>query len=243
MAAVLAAGAGAALSHLSAAALWEIWRRRTFDADVVSPRRRRPETGIRLRWCRRLDRRDVTVHAGIPVTTVARTLIDLSSVLSAQQLANVIHEAAFRNRFDVDRTGEAMARANGRHDLDVLERAVALNAAGSAGTRSSLEDRFLALIRSAGLPEPLPNVGVQAGGRRIEVDFQWPDVRLCVEIEGDGHTRPTTRRDDEMRDSALRAAGHEVLRFSGHDVDKRPASVLARLASKCLRSARTESES
>src|SRR3954464_10382713 len=97
MAAVLAAGEGAALSHLSAAKLWNAWRRVVRGVDVLASGRRRVK-GVRVHICRRLDPRDVTEHRGIPVTTVPRTLVDLSAVLSAHQLANVIHEAAFRNR-------------------------------------------------------------------------------------------------------------------------------------------------
>jgi very-short-patch-repair endonuclease len=230
LAAVLAAGERAALSHLSAAALWELWRRPpTLHSDVVAPRRRRAGHGLRVHACRRLDPRDVTAFRGIPVTTVARTLVDLADVLDGPQLANVIHEAAFRKRFSVTATREAIARANGRHSLGVLVAALAAHAGGSAGTRSRLEDVFLALVRAGGLSEPLVNVRVPAGDRRIEVDFLWPELRLCVEIDGDGHTRPRTRREDDARDGALRAAGHEILRFTGDDVEQRPAWVLTRL--------------
>jgi hypothetical protein len=185
MAAVLAAGEGAALSHLRAALLWQIWRRRApGPIDVVTSRRKRGQRGVNIHFCRHLDPRDVTTHRGIPVTTVPRTLIDLTDSLTAHQLANVIHEAAFRKRFDASATRAAMARANGRHNLHVLDAALNAHAAGSAGTRSDLEDVFLALTRSAGLPDPLVNVGVQARGRRIEVDFHWPELKLCVEVDG-----------------------------------------------------------
>ena len=148
------------------------------------------------------------------MTTVARTLVDLSSALTAAQLANVIHEAAFRNRFDLAATHQAMARAAGRHELDVLAAALDAHVSGSAGTRSALEDRFLAQVGEAGLPDPLVNTRV-AG---IEVDFHWPDRRLCVEIDGPGHARPRTRKDDRARDAVLSAAGHQVIRLTGDDV-------------------------
>ncbi len=229
LAAVLAAGGGAALSHLSAAALWELVRRHQRQAHVLAPRGRRPVGAIQVHACRRLDPRDVTVFRGIPVTTVARTLVDLSDVLDAHQLANVIHEAAFRKRLSVAATWAAIGRANGRHNLDVLVAALEASSGGSAGTRSRLEDAFLALVRSGGVREPLVNVHVQAGDRRIEVDFHWPDLRLCVETDGDGHTRPRTRREDDSRDRALRAAGYEILRWTRDDLEQRAAWVLARL--------------
>jgi Protein of unknown function (DUF559) len=141
---------------------------------------------------------------------VPRTLVDLSDVLTPHQLANVIHEAAYRNLLDERAVRAAMTRANGRHKLHVLTKALVLNAAGSAGTRSELEDRFLALTSKSDLPEPLVNTRIQD----IEVDFHWPDQNLVVEVDGPGHTRPRTEHDDAHRDARLRAAGHTVLRIA-----------------------------
>jgi hypothetical protein len=143
------------------------------------------------------------------VTTVPRTLVDLSDVLTPHQLANVIHEAAFRNLFDEGAVHAAIDRANGRHNLHVLARALALNRAGSAGTRSELEDRFLALTSKSGLPEPLVNTHIE----ELEVDFHWPQLSLVVEVDGPGHTRPRSQREDRERDASLRAAGHTIVRI------------------------------
>jgi very-short-patch-repair endonuclease len=227
MAAVLMAGEGAALSHLSAAAFWQIWRGRPRGIEVVAPRRRRRRAGVQVHWCPSLDPRDTTVSRAIPVTTVARTLIDLTDKLDEHQLANVIHEAVFRGRFDLAATRAAMTRANGRPRLSVLYAALDAHAAGSAGTRSGLEDRFLALVREAGLPQPLVNVQVPTAVRRFEVDFHWPDQRLCVEVDGPGHARPRTRLEDQVRDELLRAAGQEVLRLTEDDLTPSVAAVLA----------------
>jgi Protein of unknown function (DUF559) len=212
MAAVLEAGEGAALSHLAAAKLWEIWRRRTTRIDVVSLRQSRLSY---VHWSRRLGLRDVTTRNGIPVTTVARTLVDLTDTLTAEQLANVIHEAAFRKRFSEAATRAAMERANGRRNLPLLSAALKAHAAGSAGTKSDLEDQFLARVRIAGGEEPLVNVHVEG----VEVDFHWPDRRLCVEVDGGGHARPRTRREDAERDARLRETGYEVLRLAPEDVE------------------------
>jgi hypothetical protein len=165
-----------------------LWRRRVTDIHVLAPREHRL-AGVRVRAYRRLDDRDVSVRPGIPVTTVPRTLVDLSDVLSAHQLANVIHEAAFRNLFDERAVHAALHRANGRHNLHVLTNALALNKAGSAGTRSELEDRFLALTSKSGLPEPLVNTHIE----ELEVDFHWPQLNLVVEVDGPGHTRPRSQ--------------------------------------------------
>jgi very-short-patch-repair endonuclease len=205
MAAILAAGEGAVLSHLSAAKHWNIWRRKTTGIDVLVPGNRRTRTGFRVHRARHLDPHDVTTHQGIPTTTVPRTLIDLAPTLTPHQLANIIHEAAFRNRFDDRATKMALARAPGR-DLTNLHAALQAHASGSAGTKSDLEDRFLATTTG----QPLVN-------HKIEVDFYWPDHNLVVEIDGPGHQRPRTKNEDAARDAALKAAGIEVVRIPSGD--------------------------
>jgi hypothetical protein len=226
LAAVLAAGERSALSHLHAAVLLQAWRRRLPPLiDVVTPSKRKP-VGVRVHECRRLDPRDVTVFRGIPVTTMARTLVDLADDLSAERLASVIHEAAFRDRFDPNATRAAMERANGRRRLGVLERALTLHAGGSAGTRSDAEDAFLSVIRASATPEPVVNGRVE----KLEVDFHWPDHRLCVEIDGPGHLRPLTLLGDKSRDHVLREAGWTVLRFTDRDLAQRPRRVAKQVA-------------
>ena len=217
IAAILACGPRAYLASLTAAVHLRLWRRRVTAIHVLAPRGRTPR-GVQARAYRRLDRRDVTVRGGIPVTTVPRTLVDLTDVLTAHQLANVIHEAAFRNLFDERAVRAAIHRANGRHNLHVLTKALELNAAGSAGTRSELEDRFLALTSRSDLPKPPVNTRVDD----FEVDFHWPQLNLIVEVDGPAHTRPRTRRDDQRRDARLRAAGHTVLRLTDELDDHRP---------------------
>jgi very-short-patch-repair endonuclease len=184
--------------------------------------RRRIE-GVRVHTVRSLDPRDVTTHKGIPVTTVHRTIVDLADERSPHELANVIHEAAFLGRFVEAAIRDSMARANGRHNFDVLEEAIALYKHGSAGAKSRAE---LALILEAsGLPEFHNNVHVED----IEVDFHWPELDLVVEIDGPGHGRPTTRREDKLKQRILEAAGYEVLRFKDTDPPERiVAAVSAR---------------
>ena len=113
-------------------------------------------------------------------------------------MANIIHEAAFRKLYDE----RAIRRTN-----PVLRTAIALHRTGSAGTRSGLEDRFLKLIRGAGLPEPIINTRHLG----FELDFRWPG--LNVEVDGDHHDRPRNRRDDRVQDAMMRANGFTVIRF------------------------------
>jgi very-short-patch-repair endonuclease len=223
MAGVLAGGDGAALADLCAAALMRITTWEPTEIEIVVPGHRRPQAGLRLRTCRNLDPRDITVVKGIPVTTVARVLVDLTEERDADDVAAVIHEAAYRGKFSLPATRAAMTRANGRHNLGVLEEALRLHLSGSAGTRSRLEKRFRRLVRGAGLPEPRINTIVNG----FEVDAYWPGV--CVEVDGLGHRRPRTQAEDRIRDAALSAAGYTLLRFTEDDVDFAPAKVLAAL--------------
>ena len=111
-AAVLACGDGSALSHVSCAQLRGVTRSRERLIHVVSPRRRKVP-GVRVHHCRSLSPRDITTRRGIPVTTFARMLIDLTDVQRADELANVIHEGAFHGMFSELATRDAMALATG----------------------------------------------------------------------------------------------------------------------------------
>jgi hypothetical protein len=207
LAAVLACGVGSALSHLAAAKLLQVSRFAAPLIAVVTASKRRPDRVEVHRGT--LHARDVTSERNIPVTCVARTLVDLTDVLTAHQLANVIHEAAFRGRFIESATRDAMARANGRRNLHVLEQAIALHRGGSAGTKSGLEDAFLARLPKWAAP-PRVNTSLLD----MEVDFHWPRERLVVEVDGSGHGRPRTQREDEARQRKLEEAGYAVLRVT-----------------------------
>jgi hypothetical protein len=232
LAAVFAGGDGAVLGHLSATTLILDQRRfRSEEPVILVPRRHRPVPGVVIHTCRRLDPRDVTTCRGIPVTTIARTLVDLTDSLTPHQLTFLIKEAAYWKRFDLAATRRAMTRANGRRKLHVLERAIELYLQGSAGTRSPHEDAFLALLPT-GVPEPLVNMRL-AG---FEVDFHWPDLRLAVEIDGGGHERPTARRRDARLDQALLDAEYTLLRFTDSELERSSADVVARVSSAWPRS-------
>jgi hypothetical protein len=221
LAGVLAGGSGAGLNRLAAAKLWEVSRFAAPLVEVVVPGQRRAQPGLRFHRANDLDPRDVTSHRRIPVTTMHRTHVDLADVLTPHQLANVMHEAAYRGRFVEPAIRDAMARVRGRPRLWVVERALELHAAGSAGTRSGAEDAFLALV--AELPESLVNVSFEG----FERDFRWPERALVVEIDGPAHGRPHARLDDAGRDRTLRDAGYTVLRSTDEDVHQRPREVLS----------------
>jgi hypothetical protein len=226
MAAVLACGEGAALDDLSAAALFECSRWREEKPHAIVPRRHRAIAGITIHHGRDFD---VVERGGIPVVTVARMLVDLGATLTAHQLAWVINEAAFRRRFSLPATLRAMERANGHRGVGVLKRAIELFAAGSAGTKSALEDAFLALP----LPEPLVNMEHLG----YEVDFRWPEAKVVVEVDGN-HTRPKDHRNDRARDERLRADGYTVLRFAEPELPGAVSRLAPLLRATRLRAAR-----
>ena len=228
MAALLAAGAGSVLAGRCVAAHFGLVRRVPREADVLVPKPRKSQPGYRVRLCRNLDPRDIVVVDRVPCTTIARMLVDLTDEEGPDDLALLMHEAAFLRKFSVPATRAAMARATGRHNLGVLDEALRLHLSGSAGSRSRLEKRFRRLVAGAGHPEPQRNVVVNG----FEVDISWPG--LVVEIDGIGHEREFTQVDDRIRDAALRAAGFTVLRFREEDLNQRPGWVLAQLAAQEL---------
>jgi very-short-patch-repair endonuclease len=216
LAAVFAAGAGAALTALNGAALYVGSRFQPQGTTVAVPKRRRSQ-GFKL--IVGLQPRDIRMRNRIPVTSFERVLVDVP--LHPEQRANLIHEAAVRRRFSHAATRALMARTPGRHGR--LERAIAMHLAGSAGTRSDLEDRFMALVRVERLPEPVINTHIHG----VEVDFRWG--RLCVEIDGPNHLRPATRDKDAANAAILARNGLTVLRFTEAAIDREPRAVLDHL--------------
>jgi hypothetical protein len=147
--------------------------------------------------------------------------VDLADAQTPQELAAYMHEAAFLGRLVVPAIHDAMERANGRHNLHVLDEALAIHAAGGAGYRSKAEIAYHALMADT---EPLVNTKLLG----FEVDFQWPEHCLVIEVDGPHHQRPRVKRDDAARDRILRAAGYRVMRFTDEDVYERPDDIRRR---------------
>jgi very-short-patch-repair endonuclease len=200
MAAVLACGDGAVLSHRSAGALWRIVASPPSLTDVTVPgdagRKRR--RGLKLHRSTTLLPSHTTRRFGIPVTTPARTLEDLRRVLPDDQFAAAVREAEYLrlpigDRFETDRT------------------------------RSELEARFLALCRRHRVPAPEVNVRVGP----FRVDFLWPRQRLIVEVDGwDSHRTRSAFEADRARDADLTARGYAVLRFTWRQLAEDAATVV-----------------
>lgn len=228
LAAVLAVGPGTVLSHRDAAALHGM--RKTPEATRISvstPTHARTVEGVWVKGRRTLAEEDRAVVRAIPVTSPARTLVDLAPMLTAAQLQSTLGEADRRGLLDVEAVERALRRTKGRHGQGHRRVVAALDAHerhGAVLTRSELEERFLGLVIEAGLPRPQLN----APAAGFEVDALWPAARVVVELDGwrDHKERQAAARDRD-KTNKLQAAGYMALRFLHGDLVQRPAEVVA----------------
>ena len=230
MAAVLACGHGAVLSHGSAAALWGLLEEGSGTTEVTIPRvGARDIEGIRVRRSRRLGAEDVDSCARIPVTTPARTIVDVAGVVSARRLRRAVEQALVLKVFDLRAVNRTLDRANGVRGTATLRRLVANLAWEPPFTRSELERVFLELVRTADLPVPVVNGIVLT----YEVDFHWPAARLVVETDSRAfHAHALAFHDDRQRDLELELAGWHVLRVTWRQVLDEPERVVSLLRSQ-----------
>lgn len=224
MAAVLAGGEGAGLSHRSAAALWEIGEEKS-RIDISVRRRcelRRP--GVRFRGRPSLAPDDLVIREDIPVTSPVRTLVDLATELDVVALERAVNDADKRDLVDPETVREDLVRFGGdpgirplRHLLDKLFFRL---------SDSDLEIYFRRIVKGAKLPIPLTKQRVN----RFEVDFFWPDLGLVVETDGlRYHRTPSAQLRDARRDRAHVIAGMTPLRFTHYEVRYEPDRVRAAL--------------
>ncbi|MBV9810662.1 MAG: DUF559 domain-containing protein [Solirubrobacterales bacterium] len=221
MAAVLAYGPEAVLSHQTAAALWGIGQP-SWKIHVTTPHSKRSRRTVRAHTAV-LHPEDATIRDGIPVTSVARTILDLAGQLDHDRLTRVLEDADRAGLADLRALERAMARRPRARGTARLK-AVLAGYRGPADTRSELERNFRTLIARAGLPEPQYNVLV-AG---VLVDVFWPEWRLVVELDGrDYHIHNRAFERDRVRDATLQKADIRVLRVTRKRLDNEPAAVLA----------------
>jgi very-short-patch-repair endonuclease len=218
MAAVLACGEGAALSHFSAAVLWGMLNDGGGRIHVTAEsRRRRP--GLVLHEA--VLGGDIARRAGIPVTSPTRTLIDLADVAPRRTLERAIDEAEYLR---LDCTG--LRPRHGRRGAGVLASVIAVHAPGSSRTRSELEEMFIALCDTYKLPRPEVNVYIEG----YECDFVWREQRLIVETDGAAaHGTRRARQRDPLRDGDLMIAGWRVWRISYERLVREPDAIANQL--------------
>jgi hypothetical protein len=221
LAAVLACGDRALLSGRAAGHLLAILKGRAPPPEVTAPTERRIE-GIVTKRARR-GPRDATIWKGIPVTTVPRTLVDLSSLLSLKDLARACHEAGVKHGTTPRHVEAVLALRPSSHGSGKLRRV--LNGDVNV-TLSKLEQRFLERLEEAGLP--LPETNRAAGGRRV--DCRWPERRLTVELDSYRyHSSKHAWEQDRHREREAHARGDDFRRYTYDDVFEKPRLMLAEL--------------
>lgn len=226
MAASLACGPRAYLSHGSAAHLWGIrGSRRPHEVLRVSGHRK--PHGVWLHQTRSLPDEDATVKAGIPVTTIERTIMDMAGRLDERQLEHMIVNADRSGGLHWDDLQRVIEEGNGRKGLRRLRRVAMRIDPRAADAVSPLEVDFFSLCQKAGLPLPQVNVLVEGN----LVDFYWPAAKLIVETDGYAYhnDRAAFEKDHEVT-VALAATGYKVLRATYHMLKSDPRTFLALVA-------------
>jgi very-short-patch-repair endonuclease/phosphoribosylcarboxyaminoimidazole (NCAIR) mutase len=226
LAAVKACGEGAVLSGPAAAHLYGLVKRSAPIPHVSAPRKRRVR-GVVTKRSRELE---CTLHRGIPITTVARTLVDLASSLALSDLTLACHEAGVKYKTTPRQVEAVLARhptARGARDLRLV------TAGRAPVAQSVLERRFLALLRAHALPLPVTNK--PAGTFRV--DCRWPEYRLTVELDSYRfHNSRYSWEQDRRRERGACARGDDFRRYTYGDVQENPEPMLHEL-SACLRRA------
>lgn len=237
-AAVLAYGPDAVLSHQSAAVLWGLRRRQRGPIHVTAGRGRQ---GIRRRkgiWIHRgkLRSEETTVHEGMPVTTVARTLFDLAEVGPYEELKKTAEAADRRNLLRLGELEAVCERGRGRRALRPVRRLVVELRVPAEG-RSPLEIRFAEFLRRYGLPAPAQNVLVLG----YEVDALWPAAKFVVELDSWEHHRDRAAFErDRARDPELLLAGYRTIRITHRRLDSEAPAIAGQIRALLAQPAPTE---
>jgi very-short-patch-repair endonuclease len=226
MAAVLACGEGAVLSHRDAAMLWDLRETNRRAIDVTAP-------GVRRRSRPRIAFHGAALHAddcaevdGIPVTSVARTLLDLAEVVDSTQLRRAYEAAERRRLLDVNALKSLLDRSNGRRGVPALLALLDYDPAEATDSKSELESMFLDVVREAGLPLPQLNVLVEG----YLVDAYWPAARLVVELQSyEHHAHRQAFERDNSKLARLQVAGYAVLPLTYRKLRDERAAVVGAL--------------
>jgi very-short-patch-repair endonuclease/predicted transcriptional regulator of viral defense system len=232
-----AAAAGAFVSHHDAGRTWSFWRadrRQPGNQPVhvlVPGLARGRRTGIRAHRVDSLAVDETTRFDGIPITTPARTLLDLAACLPPREVERLVAYADRESLLTLEALAHLLDR-RARHRGAVVLRSVLSRPAGPQLTRSEAELRLLELIRQARLPEPQANVRIEG----FEVDFLWRSQQLVVEVDGfTYHSSASAFERDRRRDTAITAAGFRVMRVSWRQIQEEAVATAAAVAQALVR--------
>jgi hypothetical protein len=214
MAAVLASGPGAALSHRSATALWGIWGSGTGEVHVTVPRKTRSQRSIHRHFSV-LPADEVTVHDGIPVTSAVRAVLDLAGDKGVAAAESALREMEFLGIYGEVSLPALIARHPRHRGAPAIRTALEhLEPDPGGRLRSPLEELFLPFLDANQIPRPRLNAWLTIGDERFQVDCLWPEARLVAELDGfQAHGTKRAFRADRERDRRLMAASYRVVRI------------------------------
>jgi very-short-patch-repair endonuclease len=233
-AALLACRGSAALSHHTTARLWKIcpWLDADGPIDVTVPRgvAGQPK-GIRFHRTRALKRQDIRTFEGLPVTSPARTLLDIAPHLDSRSFERALDEALLQRLVSNHELERMAFNARGHRGAPLLAGALARHSRPTV-TDSEAEEIFFALMRDAQLPEP----EVHARIHGYTVDFLWRAQRLVVEVDGyKYHSSRVAFERDSKKSAKLAAAGFHVMRVTWRQMKDEPCAVIVRVAQALVR--------
>ncbi|MDQ3720720.1 MAG: endonuclease domain-containing protein [Actinomycetota bacterium] len=213
LAAVWACGSTAVLSHRSAAAAWGIRPSSspTIDVTVRSRTGRADRDGIRLHRVTRLSEDETAEGDGIPVTSWARTILDLAAVLPPRSVERALERSEQLRLFDLNQLDKSLIANAGRPGCAVLRAVLDEGRLGETLTQTKLEEAMFRLCTKSGLPRPEVNVEIGT----YTADFLWREVRLIAETDGfQTHGTRAAFESDRVRDAELMLQGYRVVRFT-----------------------------
>lgn len=233
LAAVLACGPGAVLSHRSAAYLHDVLDDSRSRVDVIAPNRRgRCPDGIAAHRDGTLTLADRVEIDGIPCTSLARTLLDIAATESPNTLRYAINQAEVEEVFDLTEVVELLKRSKGRRGVARLRLGIENHDPQEQEARLELEKKLLRLFKSGGLRSPEVNGHLVVDGISMMPDFIWRDAGLIVEADSRRvHGTVTAFEKDRLRDQRLVAAGWTVIRITWRQVVREPERLLKTLRS------------
>jgi very-short-patch-repair endonuclease len=225
MAAVLAVGPGAVLSHHSAAELWGLIGGFSAPIQVTAPAKRRERKAVVLHRSSLPDDERTEVD-GIPVTTIPRTILDCAPAMTERRLERLINEADVLRLYDHLSLPTLLHRYPRRHGSRKLTKALSKRNAGSTFTRSDLEELLIELVDELGLRRPETNVVLAIDGETFEIDALWRPERIAVELDSrQFHLTPLAFERDRRRDRKLSAAGWRPVRITWRQLTEDRAGV------------------
>ena len=225
LAAVLASGPGALLSHYSAAWLWKLTPTQPIPAHVTGPSPRAKRLPIHIHRSRTFTDADRALIDNIPVTSVARTLLDQAAQVDRRRLKRLLKRSEEEKLFDLTAVLDVLARNRGHRGNKRLKRAIALYEPPPF-TRSEFESLFYEAVLAAGLPTPRVNYN----GAGMELDLYWPEHRFAVELDlYETHGTRDSFEEDRLRQEDLLLDGIGMTRVTGPRFAREPGEVMVRL--------------